>query len=320
MLHTNEALRVIDFHNHFMPQRLQEAVVRAAPATERPRWEGIAQRLSDEDLLLQRVHEGELSARVVNIPPALIADADGHVAHGTLMALNDDLAELVARHPNRLHGLASVDAYDGDRAGREAERAIRDLGLRGLHVDCARGALFINAPQARPTLEVAAKFGVPVFIHPVAPEPLTTQMAAYGPIGALFARGTANSASLIALVEGGVFSELPGLRVVVTAMALGGLAMAAGLSNRSLMPGGASEVLRQHVYMDTTVIHPAWLRASIDFLGAENVIAGSDWPIVEAPLRSRLSEAMRAAGLSDAEQQAIAGGNALRLLGIEARD
>ena len=92
--------------------------------------------------------------------------------------------------------------------------------------------LLIDAPQARPTLEVAAKLGVPVFVHPVAPQPLTKQMAPYGLIGTLFARGTVNSASLIALVEGGVFSQLPGLRVVVTAHAIGGLAMAAGLSGQ----------------------------------------------------------------------------------------
>ena len=33
----------------------------------------------------------------------------------------------------------------------EAERAIRDLGLRGLFVDCGRGSKLIDAPEARPT-------------------------------------------------------------------------------------------------------------------------------------------------------------------------
>jgi predicted TIM-barrel fold metal-dependent hydrolase len=107
----------------------------------------------------------------------LIADAERRVPHETIMAMNDHLAGLVARYPGRIHGLASVDAYDADRSAREAERAIRDLGLRGLFVDCARGDLMIDAPQARPTLEVAAKLGVPVFVHPVAPQPLTRQMA-----------------------------------------------------------------------------------------------------------------------------------------------
>ena len=240
---------IIDFHTHHVPARFALTAVQAAPPNQRARWQALAPKLSDEDLLLKDLREDDKSARVVNIPAALIADAEGRVPHETIMAMNDELAGLVARYPGRIHGLASVDAYDGDRAAREAERAIRDLGLRGLFVDCARGDLMIDAPQARPTLAVAATLGVPVFAHPVAPQPLTRQMAAYGLIGTLFARGTVNSASLIALVEGGVFAQLPGLRVVVTAHAIGGLAMLAGLSSQK------SPALRHHRRHAQTCLH-----------------------------------------------------------------
>src|SRR5262249_53717465 len=212
-------------------------------------------------------------------------------------------ADLVARHPGRLDGLASIDAYDGERAAREAERAVRQLGLLGLFVDCARGAWLVDAARARPTLAVAARLGVPVFAHPVAPQPLTRQMAPYGVIGTLFARGTVNSACLIALVEGGVFAELPDLRVVVTGHAVGGLAMASGLSRQSRLPEGAATVIRRHVYIDTQMIHPALIRVAVDVLGADRVMAGSDWPIVDdGPMRAPLIDAMARAGLSDDEQ------------------
>jgi aminocarboxymuconate-semialdehyde decarboxylase len=133
----------------------------------------------------------------------------------------------------------------------------------------------------------------------------------------LFARGTANAAALIALVEGGVFSQLPGLRVVVTALAFGGLAMAAGLSSKSVLPSGAIEAMRKHVFIDTMGFHPALIRASVDLLGADRVVAGSDWPILDdGPTRGMLTDAMQKARLSDEEQNAIAAGNCLRLLGI----
>lgn len=299
-------MEIIDFHNHHLPARFEEAVMQAAPASQRTRWQGIARRLSAEELLLRDIRQGGLSARVVNMSPALMAGADGRVAHETIVTLNDDLATLVARHRGRIHGLASVDGYDGERSAREAERAIRQLGLRGVFIDCARGDLLIDAPQVRPTLEVAAELGVPVFVHPVAPQPLTRQMAPYGLVGSLFARGTANSASLVALVEGGVLSQLPGLRVVVTSLALGGVAMAAGLSRHSL----------ERVFMDTNICRPALMRAAVDLLGAGNVVAGSDWPINDAPFATLLSDAMQQAGFSAAEQTAIAAGNCKRLLGI----
>jgi len=299
-------MRIIDFHTHHFPAHFTQRLLEAAAPGQRERWKSISRKLTDEDLLLRDVREGAISARVVNMSPALIADAEGRVAHDTIVRLNDDLAALVARHPGRIHGLASVDAYDGERSAREAERAIRELGLRGLFVDSARGSLMIDTAAARPTLEVAARLGVPVFVHPVAPEPLTRQMSPYGLVGTLYARGTANSAALIALAEGGVLSDLPGLRIVLTSLAMGGVAMLACLSSRSL----------KQVFMDTNLCHPVLLRAAVDLLGAENVIAGSDWPINDGPIARQLADTMRAARLSEAEQDAIAAANSLRLLGI----
>jgi aminocarboxymuconate-semialdehyde decarboxylase len=299
-----------------VPARFEVTAGRYAPASQRARWDAITTKLADESLLLQDVHDGHLAARVVNIPAGLIADAEGRVPHDTIMAINDHVASLVARHPGRLYGLASVDAYDGERAAREAERAIRELGLLGLFVDCARGDLLLDAAQARPTLAVAAQLGVPVFAHPVAPQPLTRQMAPYGVIGTLFARGTVNSAALIALVEGGVFGELPGLRVVVTGHAIGGLAMASGLSRQSRVPAGAAAIMRRHVFIDTQMIHPALIRAAVDLLGVDRVVAGSDWPIVDdGPIGGALVDAMEQAELTGDEQRAVAGENCLRLLG-----
>jgi predicted TIM-barrel fold metal-dependent hydrolase len=316
-MRNDTASRIVDFHCHHVPARFEVTMGRYVPANQRARWEAITARLADESLLMRDVDDGHLAARVINIPAGLIADPEGRVPHDTIIAINDQVAELVARHPGRLYGFASVDPYDDERAAREAERAIGDLGLLGLFVDCARGDMLLDAPQARPTLQVAAQLGVPVFAHPVAPQPLTRQMAPYGVIGTLFARGTVNSAALIALVEGGVFGQLPNLRVVVTGHAIGGLAMASGLSRQSRLPTGATDMMRKHVFIDTQMIHPALIRAAVDLLGVDHVMAGSDWPIVDdGPIGDPLLEAMAAAGLSDGEQRAVAGGNCLRLLGV----
>jgi aminocarboxymuconate-semialdehyde decarboxylase len=311
------SLRVIDFHNHHVPARFELTAARAAPANQGARWDALARKPPDEALMLKDVRDERLAGRVINIPAQMIADADGHVPHDTIRALNDHVAELAARYPGKLYGLASVDAFDGERAAREAERAISDLALLGLFVDCGRGDLLLDAPQARPTLEMAARLGVPVFAHPVAPQPLTRQMAPYGVVGTLFARGTVNAACLIALIESGVFAQLPRLRVVVTGHAIGGLAMASGLSGQSRAPAGAIATLREHVFIDTQLIDPALIRAAVDLIGADHVLTGSDWPIVDdGPIAGPLADAMASAGLTAAEQQAIAAGNCLRLLGL----
>ena len=310
-------LSVIDFHNHHVPARFELTTTRGAPADQRGRWAALNLKLADEAALLDDIFSGDLTARVVNAPAALIADAEGRVPREKIAAINDELAGLVSRHPGHIHGLATIDAYDGEHAAKELERAIKVLGLRGVFVDSARGDRLIDAPEARPTLRVAAELGAPVFVHPVNPQPLTDQLAPYGRLGTLLARGTVNSAALVALLEGGVFAELPRLKVVVTALAFGGLALAGGFSHYSLLPGGALETLRRQVWIDTMGFDPVLLRASIDLLGETHVLAGSDWPIVsDGPIQPKLTKALAEIGLSDGAQKLIASDNALSLLGL----
>jgi hypothetical protein len=58
--------KIVDFHNHHIPSRFELTVTRTQPATQRARWEILARKLPDEDLLLRDVREGHLAARVVN--------------------------------------------------------------------------------------------------------------------------------------------------------------------------------------------------------------------------------------------------------------
>ncbi len=54
------------------------------------------------------------------------------------------------------------------------------------------------------------------------------------------------------------------------------------------------------------------IRAAVDLLGADHVLMGTDWPIVEEKsVPERLKEAFSHSGLSAAEQQMVASGNAL---------
>jgi microsomal dipeptidase-like Zn-dependent dipeptidase len=55
----------------------------------------------------------------------------------------------------------------------------------------------------------------------------------------------------------------------------------------------------------------------VELLGADHVLAGTDWPIaVEKDVPARLQKALTFAGLSAEQQQMVAGGNTLKLLGL----
>jgi predicted TIM-barrel fold metal-dependent hydrolase len=58
-------------------------------------------------------------------------------------------------------------------------------------------------------------------------------------------------------------------------------------------------------------------RSAVDVLGADHVIAGTDWPIaVEKSVPQRLQAALTSCGLDSVEQQMVAGSNVLKLLRI----
>ncbi|MDX0803039.1 hypothetical protein GOD37_29550 [Sinorhizobium medicae] len=72
---------------------------------------------------------------------------EGNVPLTAVREANDWLATLSREHPT-LTGFAVVDAFAGEEAAREAERAIVDLGLTGLVIDSSRDGKLIADPSA----------------------------------------------------------------------------------------------------------------------------------------------------------------------------
>ncbi|HLY54463.1 MAG TPA: amidohydrolase family protein [Stellaceae bacterium] len=308
-------LRPIDFHSHHIPSDWQPLLPRDLALAQRERWARINRRIADAGALMEAIDHGDLDGRVVNIPTALFTPPGETTPADTFRRVNDSVAEVTARAPGRLHGLASVDAFSGDEGAAELVRAVRRLGLRGAFIESAQGDLLLDAPEAKPTLAAASELGVPVFVHPVNPAALVRRMARYSETGILFARGQVNAASLIALIESGRLDEFPALPIIVTTLALGGILLEAAF-NRNFL-SGSTNVLQRQVYVDTMGFHPSLIRLSVEVLGIGHVLAGSDWPIVnDAPIAGRLVRALAAAGIDAAGSDLIAVGNARRLLGI----
>jgi predicted TIM-barrel fold metal-dependent hydrolase len=311
-------MKIVDFHNHYMGPSWTLTNLAGLPPQARPAWEKINANLASQSALLASVETAGVGARVINTPTAFIEDADGNFPAEAILRINDQMAELVAKNPGHLYGLATVDAYSGDAGARELTRAVRELGLRGVFVEAGnKGDLLLGAPQSRPTLATAAALGVPVFVHPLTDPQMHKRFSKSGRLGVRLARGTINSAALVSLLEGGTFDDLPNLRVVVTTLALGGVLLAGGFGDGQRIRSDAPALTRRHVYIDTMGLHPVAVRTAVGMLGADHVLMGTDWPIaVETSVPERLQKAFAYCGLNAAEQQMIASGNTLRLLGV----
>lgn len=305
-------LKIVDFHTHFLPSGWE--VYRPPGRPIDPLWQRIGTKISDLDALIADSDAAGIAQRVIGVALSMIAAPDADL-RAVSRRLNDDLAATVAKHPDRLFALASVDAYDGEEAATEARRAIVELGLSGLFLDSAKGDKLLDAPDARPVLKLAAELGVPVFVHPINPEPLATQLAGLGRLGTRLSRGTINAAAAIALVTSGVFEELPDLRVVITALGISALALTGPFGELPSIFVDAPPGKRRHLYIDIMPAEARFIRFVTSLVGADHVLTGSDWPILgHDPTQEILAKSFEAAGLSADEQRLIAGQNALDLL------
>jgi predicted TIM-barrel fold metal-dependent hydrolase len=78
---------------------------------------------------------------------------------------NDFVAGCVTAHPDAFVGFASVDPRAGPAAVVELERAVRDLGLRGLKLHPTAQGFRPDDRSVYPIYETAAALGIPVTVH-----------------------------------------------------------------------------------------------------------------------------------------------------------
>src|SRR5262249_5231693 len=81
-----------------------------------------------------------------------------------LGSANDAVAEAAASGEGRLTGLARVDPLLGDDACRELERAVDELGLRGLFLHPWQETFPVTDRRVDAVVEVARSRGVPVVV------------------------------------------------------------------------------------------------------------------------------------------------------------
>ncbi|HET7034274.1 MAG TPA: amidohydrolase family protein [Thermomicrobiaceae bacterium] len=77
---------------------------------------------------------------------------------------NDLVAQAVSAWPDRFVGFARVDPWRGEAAVRELDRAIQQLGFRGLFLDPWEEHFVITDPIVYPIVEAAAALRLPVMI------------------------------------------------------------------------------------------------------------------------------------------------------------
>ena len=83
--------------------------------------------------------------------------------------VNDAFSEIVEKYPERFTALATLPMQEPRAAVEELERAVGELGLRGVTIFSNVNGKPLDSKEFWPVYEKASKMGVPLFIHPTTP-------------------------------------------------------------------------------------------------------------------------------------------------------
>ena len=330
----------IDIFNHIVTPRYNEARNKLAPA---------GMRLQDQERIMPALFDLEARFRAMDAAGAgyvqILTTANPPVENiaGPEAALdlarvaNDEMAELVARHPDRfIAAAACIPMNDIEAAQRELERAVRQLGFRGVQIytDC-RGVP-LDDPRFMPLFDQAVALDVPLLLHPVRgadrpdyPTEDSSRFDTWRAIGWLYD----TVAAMARLVFSGLFDRHPDVRIVTHH--LGGFApYAAGRLQEGydkLLKAAKARneqiPLKKHpfdyfrqFYADTITIGsvPA-LRCGVDFFGADRLMFATDMPFDTVGGVYYVKAAVEAMGALDVpavDKVKIYESNAQRVFGV----
>ena len=239
----------------------------------------------------------------------------------TTHRVNDGITQAVDLHPDRLVGLAAVPMSSPAEAAAELERAVKELGLRGVEIGSNVGGKNLDAREFAPFYSKVQELDVPVFIHPV--EVLGMDRLRSYHLANLIGNPTDTAVAAASLIFGGVLKEFPRLKFYL-AHGGGSCPYLRGRWEhgwrvredvRTAIESPPSEYFKL-LYFDSLVHSPAALSYLVDSVGAERIMLGTDYPFDMGdhdPIRSIDS----LQNLSDGQLEMIIGGNAAALLKID---
>ena len=293
----------------------------------------VRQRLSETSKRLEDMDRFGVETMVLSLSqPGVQGIPDRARAVDAAKRLNDELAEVVAKDPRRFAAFGAVAVQDPEKAGEELERAVKELGFKGVLVNGYSNigdvdtAQYLDEAPVWPFWERVAALGVPVYLHPR--DPLRSQQRIYqgyeGLVSSPWGFGIETATHSLRLIMSGLFDRFPGLTIILGHLAEGLPFLLprvehrlrhtrADLRGRQVKP--MMSYLRENFFITTSgTFRTAGLLDTLLEVGAERVLFSIDYPYEGMQEQCEWFDALP---LSDADLQKIGRTNAARLLTLE---
>lgn len=237
--------------------------------------------------------------------------------------INDKIAELAIKYPNRFLGMAHVPIGE-DGALEELNRAVKDLGLKGVCITTNFRGIYPDEEPYYPFYEKVSKLHVPIFVHAAGATIDNRAIRKYD-MNINVGRVYDHTVTALRILYSDILERFPDLRFIHAH--LGGTLFA--IKERYLTQNtDASDVipkkdyeslLRKNFYYDTA---PAlWSKAAlicaIETLGADHILMGSDYPIRQSWMKDTVQLVESLEDVSEDAKQKILYKNCSSLYGIK---
>ncbi|MEW6664241.1 MAG: amidohydrolase family protein [Thermodesulfobacteriota bacterium] len=326
----------IDIFTHVMLPRYKERLYKHAHkfATEK----AVQDRrpvLTDTAARLRKLEPYPDMAQVLSTTMPPVEEVVGPAEAAELARIcNDEMAELTAKHPDRyIAAIANVPLNNMDIALKETERAVQELGFKGIQIHTRVLGKPLSSEELMPLYELMVKFDLPIWIHPMrsSNQPdYPAESVSYNQLFSIFGWPYDTTAAMVRLVFAGIFERFPAIKFITHHC--GGMVpyFADRLVvhyNNGLERLGAPHFpgLTKHpvdylrmFYNDTALNgNPSALRCGLEFFGENHLLFGTDMPYdIEnggVSIRETI-RAVEAMGVSESVRSKIYEGNARRLL------
>ena len=270
----------VDAHAHVIPEAYVDAI--PAPSGNMPKPPAVT-----VEALEAMMERHAIDRAVVCCGPPGVFFGDQSQANELARLLNEEMAAVVARDPQKFAALGQIPLPDVGAAIVELSHALDTLSLDGILMTTHVAGTYLGDPGWEPLYAELDRRGAYVFLHPTIP----FNGVPLGHPAWLYEFPFETTRAVANLIYNGVLERFPGIRWQLAH--LGGAVpflahRIASLTDREppmaqAAPAGALEYLSR-LYYDTGLSNnEVALAATLQVVAPERVLFGTDWPYLAMP-------------------------------------
>jgi aminocarboxymuconate-semialdehyde decarboxylase len=324
---------IIDIHNHFYAPKLLSAIEKGKfrdLRVERDSWNRklivhkgtravtITDPMTNVDMRLEDMEKAGVDIQVLSLTIPGVDFLDPEEGLEYAQASNEEIAGVCSRHSDHFVGIASVPLKDTEASLQETERAVKELGMKGMCIGSHIDGLFIDDERFWPFFSEVEKLSVPILIHPRTP-PGNEAMNDYR-LAPMIGYEMDLCLAVVRIAFSGLMERYPKLKFIISH--LGGAIpyLIARIENSyNAYPECRVKISKspltyiKKMYFDTVSFYEPALMCAYAFSKAGKLVMGSDYPHVIGDIK-RAVTSINKLPISATAKRMILGDNLKKLL------